>query len=328
MTEQAGGAIVNTNKGKCVTVAALHSNKKRILVADDELHSVTILRDFLDARGYEVVTAMDGQEAVDRFRNEGPFDLVLLDVMMPGMNGWQVCARLKEMNEGADTPVLMVSALGQPEHIERSRKEGADDYVVKPVRFLDLDARVRSMLSKQDTGPQNFNERALPSLTSEIMSPIDSLTGLFNSQYFSERLHREFHRAGSHRGQIAVLLCEPQDAQSEGQQDELLLCRIARAVGDAILPRDVACRLDGARFAVIACGAKPREAHRLAEMIRWGVDRATGGSERQAVTLCVGMAHRADLEEQAGPDHLFELAKRALEQARTSPNHLVDAAEL
>jgi diguanylate cyclase (GGDEF)-like protein len=308
------------------------ANRRRILVADDELHSVTILRDFLDARGFEVVTAMDGTEALDRFFEDGPFDLVLLDVMMPGVNGWEVCSKIKSSKAGKKTPVLMVSALGQPEHIERGRREGADDYMSKPVRFLDLDARVQAMLDTRSERVGSYQSHVQPSLTSEVLSPIDTLTGLFNSHYFAERLHREFHRSGNHRGRIALLLMEPDlDLLRPGNSEsEIVLCQIARAIGDAILPRDVACRLEGSRFAVIACGAKAREALRLAEMIRWGVERATRGASRDAgVTLTVGLAHRDHLIDAHTPDQLLNLAGSALASARErGRNQVVEASEL
>jgi len=104
----------------------------KILIVDDEQDIVRLLSFALQAEGYQVVTALSGQEALKRVEQERP-DIVVLDVMMPGMDGIEVCAELRSKPETAGLPIIMLSALGQVADRVRGLRAGADDYVPKPV---------------------------------------------------------------------------------------------------------------------------------------------------------------------------------------------------
>jgi DNA-binding response OmpR family regulator len=121
--------------------------KATILVVDDNLDNVEILRAFLESRGYTVAEASEGRAALAKIDELQP-DLVLLDVMMPGMDGWQVCRTIKNHPElGATTKVVMVTAKGAFEDKFEGLRSGADDYVVKPVDFKDLLEKVERNLA-------------------------------------------------------------------------------------------------------------------------------------------------------------------------------------
>ena len=121
--------------------------KGTILVVDDNRDNVDILRAFLESRGYVVAEAPDGKTALARMEQVRPA-LVLLDVMMPGMDGWQVCRTIKNHPEyGASTKVVMVTAKGGFEDKSEGLRSGADDYVVKPVDFKDLLMKVERNLA-------------------------------------------------------------------------------------------------------------------------------------------------------------------------------------
>jgi CheY-like chemotaxis protein len=117
-----------------------------ILVVDDNTDNVEILRAFLTSRGFSVETAGDGRTALARMEELRP-DLVLLDVMMPGMDGWEVCRVIKQHPSLGDTRVVMVTAKGGFEDKFEGLRSGADDYVVKPVDFPDLLEKVRRNLA-------------------------------------------------------------------------------------------------------------------------------------------------------------------------------------
>ncbi|HYW07650.1 MAG TPA: response regulator [Longimicrobium sp.] len=118
-----------------------------ILVVDDNIDNVEILRAFLESRGYTVAEASDGKAALAKMETVKPA-LVLLDVMMPGMDGWQVCRAIKNHPEfGGYTKVVMVTAKGAFEDKFEGLRSGADDYVVKPVDFKDLLAKVQRNLA-------------------------------------------------------------------------------------------------------------------------------------------------------------------------------------
>ena len=126
---------------------AAADSKGTILVVDDNPDNVEILRAFLESRGYAVAQAPDGRTALARMEQVRP-ELVLLDVMMPGMDGWQVCRTIKSHPEfGGSTRVVMVTAKGAFEDKHEGLRSGADDYVVKPVDFKDLLGKVERNLA-------------------------------------------------------------------------------------------------------------------------------------------------------------------------------------
>lgn len=124
----------------------MESNKEKILVVDDEASIRRILETRLSMIGYDVVTAADGEEALDTFRKEIP-DLVVLDVMMPKLDGYGVC---QELRKESDIPIIMLTALGDVADRITGLELGADDYVVKPFSPKELEARIRSVLRRVD----------------------------------------------------------------------------------------------------------------------------------------------------------------------------------
>ena len=128
----------------------------RILIVDDEPEMVRGIQDNLRFEGYDTSAAYDGEEALRRAAADGP-DLVLLDVMMPKVSGWDVCRELRR--RGIDVPVIMLTARGEEDDRVRGLELGADDYIAKPFALRELLARVRAVLRRP--GPrQKFEEFA------------------------------------------------------------------------------------------------------------------------------------------------------------------------
>src|SRR3569832_63457 len=117
----------------------------RVLVVDDILSNVKLLEAKLTAEYFEVVSAFNGLECLKKME-EAPPDIVLLDVMMPGMDGFEVCRRIKGNPKTAHVPVVMVTALDQPSDRVAGLEAGADDFLTKPVDDAALFARVRSLV--------------------------------------------------------------------------------------------------------------------------------------------------------------------------------------
>ena len=124
--------------------------KAKILVIDDEENVRELLRYLLDSAGYSLQTASDGDEGLKVFFSWRP-DLVLLDVLMPKMDGWSLLGRIRELS---DTPVLMLTALGQEHQKVRGLRGGADDYIAKPFGRDELLARVEAILRRTESAPQ------------------------------------------------------------------------------------------------------------------------------------------------------------------------------
>lgn len=116
-----------------------------ILIVDDNLQNLELMQAYLEELDCPVRTARDGMEALQAVEREAP-DLILLDVMMPRMSGFQVCSKLKAAPTTREIPVIMVTALNELGDVEKAKESGADDFVTKPVNKVELVIRVKSLL--------------------------------------------------------------------------------------------------------------------------------------------------------------------------------------
>jgi DNA-binding response OmpR family regulator len=124
--------------------------KKQILVVDDEIGALTLIGIMLERGGFSVLKAKDAKSALAVLDTNTP-DLIILDVMMPGMNGIELCRVIRERQDTGQTPVLILSARGDAESIMRGIEAGANDYLPKPILHHDLVAKVRLMLGQNTT---------------------------------------------------------------------------------------------------------------------------------------------------------------------------------
>src|SRR5476649_1987569 len=150
----------------------------RVLVVDDILSNVKLLEAKLSAEYFEVITAFNGLECLSKMETGAP-DIVLLDVMMPGMDGFEVCRRIKSNPKTAHIPVVMVTALDQPSDRVAGLEAGADDFLTKPVDDAALFARVRSLVRlKMMTDELRMRENTGHSMS--LIDPAQEMTD--NSQ--------------------------------------------------------------------------------------------------------------------------------------------------
>lgn len=119
-------------------------NKMKVLAVDDNRTNLHILQVFLKKLGHDVILAENGEEAVRRFEADAP-DLVLLDIMMPIMDGFEAARRIKGMTRERWTPIIFLSALNRDENLVEGLDAGADDYLTKPINFVVLEAKLRSV---------------------------------------------------------------------------------------------------------------------------------------------------------------------------------------
>ncbi len=144
------------------------SSRGDLLIVDDDPKITSLLRRALSAEGYEVRTAANGSEGLARVRERQP-DLVVLDLLMPGIDGLEVCQRLREES---DIPILILTAMDETQDRVRGLDSGADDYLVKPFELEELLARVRALLRRRESREQRvlrFADLALD-LTSRVAS--------------------------------------------------------------------------------------------------------------------------------------------------------------
>ena len=188
------------------------SDPARLLVVDDTPVNVKLLADLLGAKGYAVATAASGPEALAHIDKEPP-DLVLLDVMMPGMSGYDVCRKLRENPGTALLPVVMVTALDPTQERVKGIEAGADDFLTKPINQAELLARVRSLLRiKQLHDELTELTRSLEQRVQEQVAQLERLGRL--KRFFSPHLAELIVAGGTedplrtHRREITVVFVD------------------------------------------------------------------------------------------------------------------------
>ena len=233
----------------------------KILVIDDDPINIQILRDILGTE-HEIAVASDGTRALELARSTGP-DLILLDIMMPGMNGYEVCAHLKAYPATAHIPVIFITSLGDTDAEIRGLEVGAADYVAKPISAPIIRMRIRNQIELKKTRD---------GLT--ILAEIDGLTGLTNRRRFDEMLETELRRLRRSRGLLSLVLLDVDhfkvfnDTYGHVAGDDCLrqLGYVIRSAAGR--SSDHAARYGGEEFCIILPETDHRGANTLAERIR------------------------------------------------------------
>ncbi|MCZ7385304.1 MAG: response regulator [Candidatus Methanoperedens sp.] len=128
-------------------IGNLSETRPKVLIVDDEMDTLLPLKKSLEAGGYIVVEALNGQEALNMVKDEIP-DIILLDIMLPGMDGYEVCSRLKNNALTKNIPIIMLTARDNVKEKVKGLETGADDYVAKPYNLHELKARIKSVLRR------------------------------------------------------------------------------------------------------------------------------------------------------------------------------------
>ena len=128
---------------------------KTVLIVEDDRNIADLLRLYLEKEGYTVVIAPDGMRGVEQFRTVHP-SLVLLDVMLPGLDGWGVCRAIRAESQ---TPIIMLTAKGETEDKGNGLKQGADDYITKPFEMKEVLARIEAVLRRSGIEPEKSRRR-------------------------------------------------------------------------------------------------------------------------------------------------------------------------
>jgi diguanylate cyclase (GGDEF)-like protein len=254
----------------------------RILVVDDHEDNIELLRARLEARGYEVFGANDGQAALDQVEEVRP-DLILLDVMMPKMDGMEVVRRLKSNKNLPFIPVIMQTALDSTENKVEGLDAGADDYITKPINFAELEARVNSLLRiKALQSDLAARERELSELNDKLrqISLTDGLTQVENRRSLEERLHDMWQHSVRLHEPIALVMCDIDKFKSVNdehghQAGDSVLREFAQLLKGEAREIDRVGRYGGEEFLLILPGTVLDAAVTFAERLRDKVEHHT-----------------------------------------------------
>jgi diguanylate cyclase (GGDEF)-like protein len=251
------------------------SRKNKILVVDDVAVNVQLLTTYLTSVGYEVATARDGEEALDKVVEAQP-DLILLDVMMPKLNGFEVCERLKTDATTKIIPVIMVTALNEIEDKIKATESGADDFVSKPFNKLELLTRVKSLLRiKQLHDELRAKVRELEQARERLrqLAITDGLTGLYNHRYLKEHLEQELLRAQRHQLRASVVMLDIDHFKKFNDTyghpaGDAILRTIAKLLKENVRKIDLAARYGGEEFCLVLVETNKAAAGIAAEKVR------------------------------------------------------------
>ena len=320
-----------------------------ILVIDDSDKQRRLLSLFLKKGGFDDIIAR--ASATEAFSHLGltssnghgcEVDLILMDVLMPEMDGFTACRTIKEEERFEDIPIVMVTGMSDQENLEKAFAAGATDYIVKPVKRLELLARVRSLVKlKHEIDARKARERELLEVTQQLraanrmlqqLSMLDALTGIPNRRYFEEYYSQEWWRAARNADSLSLLMIDIDyfkaynDTYGHQAGDECLK-RVAGAL-NAVLRRqsDFAARYGGEEFAVILPSTELQGAlllaeNMLAEVVNLRIDHAESDVS-QWVTISIGVATTTPRPD-GTPAVLLAEADHALYEAKQAGRMLV-----
>jgi two-component system cell cycle response regulator len=262
----------------------------RVLVADDSAVVRLVLERELNAHGWSVTQAADGVQALERCQADPP-DIILLDIEMPRLNGFQVLAALQRDAALADIPVIFLTARSSPESVAEGLRRGAHDYLRKPFETPELVARLlvaQRMKALRDELRARNHEL-------ERLATIDALTGLHNRRSIQLQLDAAISRAARHRQPLSVLLMDidhfkqVNDARGHAAGDAVLQQVAARLRG-RLREEDACGRWGGEEFLVLLPDTDAAAAMTLAEDVRGIVSAEPFGEARLALTVSIGAA--------------------------------------
>jgi two-component system cell cycle response regulator len=291
----------------------------RILIVDDQEPNVALLKQLLCEAGYtRVSSTMNSREVCD-LHLENPYDLILLDLQMPGLDGFQVMAALKANDSDSYLPVIVISA--QPGHKLRALQAGAKDFVSKPFDLLEVKTRIHNMLEVRLLYKklENYNK------TLEQKALYDSMTGLPNRDLFDDRLAHAIALATRHAWTLAVMFLDLDrfkcinDTHGHAVGDGVLK-EVAKRLLQHARDEDTVCRNGGDEFLYVLMNPRGDEnIRRIAESLVESIGQPIDMGELQpAIKASIGIAIYPD--HGATGEQLIRNADAAMYRAKTRMN--------
>jgi len=278
-----------------------------ILIVDDEPNNIQLLANILSEKEYEIEFATSGALALE-WTASRPFDLILLDIMMEGIDGFQVCQKLKAAPETQEIPVIFLTAKSEIEDLARGFELGAVDYVMKPFNMIELLARVNTHLELK------ANRDILKQL-----AITDGLTKLYNHSHIHERLAEEISGSRRHKFALSVAMLDIDnykkinDSYGHKTGDKVLV-RVAGLIRRMLRKEDVAGRYGGEEFMLVLPNTDRQSAFTVAEKIRMNIQDHKWSFKDLTVTVSGGVCTLENEDENG----LIMKADRLLYEAKNN----------
>lgn len=301
---------------------------RRLLVIDDDPDSLAIISEALNWEGYQVRTALSGQEGLDQIQQWSP-DLILLDVNMPGMNGIETLKDLRQRTQYVS--VMFISGNTSTEHVVHGLDTGADDYIPKPFAPVELLARVRTQLRIKDLNDQlrMANERL------KELVDTDDLTGLLNMRSVYQRLESELQRAKRFGRQVCVVMMDMDKFKSVNDGHDHLfgsfvLSEVGKIIRQTIRNIDLGARYGGDEFLMILTETNAEGAAKFCERLRLAIEQYDfhSGKDRIRLTASIGFSITPPGDGQTDARGLVRTADHALYEAKKAGRNCVRVIEI
>lgn len=229
----------------------LNPDRFLILIVDDVAHNLQMLQAILEPEGYSLTFANSGRQAIERAQQSQP-DLILLDLMMPDIDGLEVCERLQLDHHCCNIPIIFLTASQDQKHIVTAFDVGAVDYVTKPFKTPELLARIKTHLLLRQT----LQELQVMLAQVEKLSQTDPLTGVFNRYRFMEIMQQEIERAGRYKIPFSLLLLDLDHFKRVNDTHghlvgDLVLKEISQQLQAEVRSVDAVGRFGGEEFVII-----------------------------------------------------------------------------
>ena len=298
----------------------------KVLIADDDAVSRRMIESTLSKWGFEVVSAADGMQAWEMISSSSPPEIVILDWIMPGMEGVEICRRIRKHEQGSERYIfiILLTAKSEVKDIIAGMEAGADDYVSKPFDPQELGVRIRA--GKRIIELQNQLRNAKEELL--VLSRTDSLTGVLNRRAFYEILEKEIVRSDRQSLPLSIIMLDIDHFKNVNDtyghlEGDAILKELSSRIGSAIRHYDVVSRYGGEEFLVLLPGVDINTAVNTAERFRELIGKTPfeSGKKRINVTISLGAAQLAKDEKS---DILIGRADAALYKAKQNGRNRVE----
>lgn len=296
-----------------------------VLVVDDLNINLQIVGAILDRQGYATTFATNGQQALELMNAAIP-DLILLDLMMPEMDGFQVCENLRNYPEGREIPIIFLTASQDKKHLLQAFDQGAVDYITKPFNPPELLARVKLHLELKHT--RDELKKAVAEL--EKLATTDSLTGIANRRSLLEIGESEFNRARRYNRKLSVLMLDVDrfkqinDTYGHAVGDEALQA-ITKVLISVVRKGDSVGRFGGEEFLAFLPETNLDYAVTVANRIRITIAELSIFAKKQSVSMTVSIGVTEYCESDLNIDDTIRRADDALYDAKHRGRNLVVA---
>jgi len=268
------------------------SKQPLVLIVDDTLKNIQLLGNILKEENYKIAIANNGTQAISIASKIRP-DLILLDIMMPGLNGFETCKKIKEIEEIKNIPIIFLTAKSEIEDIVMGFKVGAVDYITKPFNIYELKARVKTHLelkiSKDLLRESNIKL--------EKLSITDGLTGLYNHRYIVDLTAGFIEELKRYKGNLTVAMIDIDNFKSINDTfghpygDEVLI-KIAATFEEKVRKTDYVGRYGGEEFLILLKHTDIKGAIEVIERIRSSVESLKWGKKDLKITVSSGLCQR------------------------------------